>query len=370
MLASPAHVGNPIIRDAVALLPGIPYEGSVIALLILGFGLKMGLVPLHVWMPLAHPVAPFPASAVLSGIIVKAGLIGLIRFLPFQSAVSEWGTTLLVIGLFTALYGVAIGLTQQKLKTILAYSTVSQMGVIAAILGCGLAQGNESVSGLAAFYALHHMLVKGSLFLGLGIYTGLSPENRNVLFWPMAILALSLAGLPLTSGAAAKFATKDVFATASVAWLATLATVGSGLLMMHFLLLLRRATPAKASPAIPVPVQAALAVMALSTLFIPAAILPLMSTYKLSDVMSWNGLIAASWPLALAALLAVMLRHAPQPRIPEGDVIVLFQKSVSSFRSIARAIEWSDERLKSWPMACLVLLGIAIALGLAALWPL
>jgi hypothetical protein len=86
--------------------------------------------------------------------------------------------------------------------------------------------------------------------------------------------------------------------------------------------------------------------------------------------MSWNGLIAASWPLALAALLAVMLRHAPQPRIPEGDVIVLFQKSVSSFRSIARAIEWSDERLKSWPMACLVLLGIAIALGLAALWPL
>lgn len=370
MLAGPAQVGNPLIRDAVALLPGSPYEGAIIALLILGFGLKMGLVPLHIWMPLAHPVAPFTASAALSGVIVKAGVIGLIRFLPVQSAVAEWGTTLLAIGLLTALYGVAIGLTQQKLKTILAYSTVSQMGVIAAILGGGLAQGNVSVSALAAFYALHHMLVKGALFLGLGIYTGMSPANRQFLFWPMAILALSLAGLPFTSGAAAKFATKDVFATAGVAWLATVSTVGSGLLMIHFLLLLRRETSAGTSPALPIHVQAAWAVMVLSTLLVPAAILPLMTNYTLSDVLSWNGLLAAAWPVALAALLAMMLRHAPLPRIPEGDIIVVFQKSVPAFLSIGRVIEWSDDRLKSWPMACFVLLGIAVALGSATLWPL
>jgi formate hydrogenlyase subunit 3/multisubunit Na+/H+ antiporter MnhD subunit len=70
------------IADVVAALPGAPSRGLMVALLVAGFGLKAGLVPLHVWLPLAHPVAPMPASAVLSGAIIKAGVIGLVRFLP------------------------------------------------------------------------------------------------------------------------------------------------------------------------------------------------------------------------------------------------------------------------------------------------
>ena len=111
--------------------------------LILGFGLKMGLVPLHVWMPLAHPVAPIPASAVLSGIIVKAGVIGLIRFLPLEVPSPDWGMALVGLGLLTAFYGVLVGLTQPHAKTILAYSTVSQMGVVAAVLGAGMTTGRR-----------------------------------------------------------------------------------------------------------------------------------------------------------------------------------------------------------------------------------
>ena len=79
------------IREVAAVLPASPWRDLTLALLIAGFGLKMGLVPLHVWLPLAHPAAPMPASAVLSGVIVKAGVIGLIRFLPVEAALPDWG---------------------------------------------------------------------------------------------------------------------------------------------------------------------------------------------------------------------------------------------------------------------------------------
>ena len=83
-------------------------------------------------MPLAYTAAPIPAAAVLSGAAVKAGVIGLIRFLPFGAALPGWGEALAWAGFVSAFYGVAIGLTQQDPKTVLAYSSISQMGVIAA----------------------------------------------------------------------------------------------------------------------------------------------------------------------------------------------------------------------------------------------
>ena len=73
-----------LIRDAVAALPASPWRDPTLALLIVGFGLKIGLVPLHVWMPLAYSAAPIPAAAVLSGAAVKAGVIGLVRFMPTE----------------------------------------------------------------------------------------------------------------------------------------------------------------------------------------------------------------------------------------------------------------------------------------------
>jgi formate hydrogenlyase subunit 3/multisubunit Na+/H+ antiporter MnhD subunit len=144
------------IRDVVAALPAAPARAWIVTLLILGFGLKAGLVPLHVWLPLAHPAAPMPASAVLSGAIVKAGIIGLIRFLPFGESLPGWGEVLAAMGLFTAFYGVAIGITQANPKTVLAYSSVSQMGVTVAVLGLALAAGEAGWTRLAAFYAVHH----------------------------------------------------------------------------------------------------------------------------------------------------------------------------------------------------------------------
>jgi formate hydrogenlyase subunit 3/multisubunit Na+/H+ antiporter MnhD subunit len=141
--------GSLLIRDSVAALPTSPWRGAAMTLLILGFGLKIGLVPGHVWMPLAYTAAPIPAAAVLSGAAVKAGIIGFIRFLPFGAAVPRWGEALAAAGLFSAFYGVLIGITHANPKTVLAYSSVSQMGLLAAAIGMGLAAGDaESALGI------------------------------------------------------------------------------------------------------------------------------------------------------------------------------------------------------------------------------
>ncbi|MDP3317738.1 MAG: proton-conducting transporter membrane subunit, partial [Bosea sp. (in: a-proteobacteria)] len=125
MLAAGLPDPNPLIADAVAALPGSPMRDGIVALLMLGFALKMGLIPLHVWLPLAHPAAPMPASAVLSGVLVKAGVIGLVRFLPFEAPLPTWGAILAIAGILTAYGGAALGVAQRRPKTILAYSTVS-----------------------------------------------------------------------------------------------------------------------------------------------------------------------------------------------------------------------------------------------------
>ena len=110
-------------------------------------------MPLHVWMPLTYSAAPIPAAAVLSGAAVKAGVIGLIRFLPFDTALPGWGEALAAVGLFSAFYGVAIGITQPNPKTVLAYSSVSQMGLLAACSAWGLPAGDDERALAAAFYA-------------------------------------------------------------------------------------------------------------------------------------------------------------------------------------------------------------------------
>jgi formate hydrogenlyase subunit 3/multisubunit Na+/H+ antiporter MnhD subunit len=370
MLVTATPGGNPPIRDAVAMLPGSPLAGPAVMLLILGFGLKMGLVPLHVWMPLAHPVAPIPASAVLSGIIVKAGVIGLIRFLPLDVASPDWGTALIVLGLLTAFYGVIVGVTQPHAKTVLAYSTVSQMGLVAAVLGAGLATGAPRTADLAAFYALHHLLVKGALFLGVGIVAATGTRHLGRVLVPMALLALSLAGLPFTSGALAKFATKPLFGDGLPALLATLSAAGSALLMMHFLGRLRPLANENAGASPRAGLVVAWAIVAAATLILPWALFPLVTDHALADAVSAKALWAASWPIAMGGLLALVLKRLDghMPRIPEGDVVVLMEKLEPAVARMGRALEQTDLELRRWPVASLVLLSLAIAFGATLLF--
>jgi formate hydrogenlyase subunit 3/multisubunit Na+/H+ antiporter MnhD subunit len=365
MLVTATPGGNPLIRDAVVMLPGSPLASPAVVLLILGFGLKMGLIPLHVWMPLAHPVAPIPASAVLSGIIVKAGVIGLIRFLPLEVPSPDWGTTLVVLGLLTAFYGVFVGVTQQRAKTVLAYSTVSQMGVVAAVLGAGLATGAPGTAALAAFYALHHLLVKGALFLGVGIVGATGTRHLWRVLVPMALLALSLAGLPLTSGALAKFATKPLFGEGLTALFATLSAAGSALLMMHFLGRLRPLAHESPGATPPAGLVLAWATVAAASFIVPWVLFLDVTSYALIETLGAKALWAAAWPIAVGFLLALLLRRfdAGIPRISEGDVIVLLEMLQPAVARLGGALERTDEMLRRWPVAGLVLLTLVIAFG-------
>ncbi|HEX6024072.1 MAG TPA: proton-conducting transporter membrane subunit [Solirubrobacter sp.] len=163
----------------IAML-GLAAPGSVSATVmavaaLIGFGTKAGLVPLHSWLPRAHPVAPAPFSALMSGLMVKVALYGLIRveFEWLGVAPSQWlGFALLAVGLLSALGGVLWALMQQDLKRLLAYSTIENVGIVVTALGASILLADPSWAAFAFAAALlhiaNHALFKVLLFLGAG----------------------------------------------------------------------------------------------------------------------------------------------------------------------------------------------------------
>ncbi|ESS67397.1 hydrogenase-4 component B [Methyloglobulus morosus KoM1] len=148
------------------------------ALALLGFGMKAGVVPIHVWLPEAHPVAPSHISALMSGVMLKVALYGLIRFCyDLIGAVQwQWGVVLLIVGTISALGGVLYAMMQTNLKRLLAYSSVENIGIIFMVLGLSMifmANGHPQLAALgllaALFHAFNHALFKNLLFLGAGI---------------------------------------------------------------------------------------------------------------------------------------------------------------------------------------------------------
>lgn len=365
LLASAIPSDSLAIRDAVAALPTSPWRDPALALLIAGFGLKMGLVPLHVWLPIAHPAAPMPASAVLSGAIIKAGVIGLIRFLPFDVPLPDWGVALTAIGLFTAFYSVAIGITQPNPKTVLAYSSVSQMGVVATVLGMGLAAGQSSAVMAATFYSAHHLLAKGALFLAVGVVAATGSRRLWWVLTPAAILALGVGGLPLTGGALAKLAIKPVLGDGLVELLATLSAIGTTLLMLHFLHRLAVSASPDGSAAAPVGLALPWMLMFIATLVVPWMLYSVARMGTGYDALQPGILWAALWPILIGAGLALGLwrwgRYLPQ--VPEGDIVVVGQPAMRVIVRWGDALERVEGVLRQWPVAGLSLLTLILVLG-------
>jgi formate hydrogenlyase subunit 3/multisubunit Na+/H+ antiporter MnhD subunit len=241
--------GTTSLAEMPAALAAAPRRDLLLWLLIPGLGIKMGLFPLHFWLPLAHPAAPLPASAVLSGAMIKAGLLGLLRLLPLgQVTLPGWATMLIVCGLLMAIAGAVAGLCQTEVKAVLAYSSISQMGLPLVALGLGLVLPGQGPALTAAlgFYAVHHGLAKGALFLGLGLTGQKGAPSGWLLLGGRLLPALALAGAPLTSGSLAKSAfTSFIMATpigngALLGALLALATFSTILLMARFLYLINR----------------------------------------------------------------------------------------------------------------------------------
>lgn len=186
-------------------------NGAGMALLLwLGFGVKAGVIGLHVWLPLAHPVAPAPASAVLSGAMIKAGLLGWISVLPLgveglSPGLTLLGNAMLIAGLSAAFGAALYGVWQRHPKAVLAYSSISQMGMLTAMVAMGLAAPAVwplLLPGLILF-AAHHALAKGALFMGTSI-------SEHLPRWPLALvwLLLALPGLSLTGAFGAGLVSK------------------------------------------------------------------------------------------------------------------------------------------------------------------
>jgi len=189
-----------LTRAGLSALKDSPYFVLIFWSFIIGFGVKAGMFPVHVWLPDAHPVAPSPASALLSGVMIKAGAYGIIRvvyavFGPAVLANLSITRILLALGVFTMILGSACAIRQVEIKRLLAYSSIAQMGYI--IVGAS----TLSYWGLtgAVLHIFNHALMKGTLFLCAGAFiykTGLRKieDLRGIGFrMPLTTLCFTLA---------------------------------------------------------------------------------------------------------------------------------------------------------------------------------
>lgn len=346
--------GGALLVDAPSAIAASDRSTLISVLLLIGFGVKAGLAPLHLWLPLAHPAAPPAASAVLSGVMVKVGVVGWLRFLPAGDS-GDTARLLLFLALAGAFLAIGVGLVQDDPKVILAYSTISQLGFISAVLAAGLLVPETSVvtTGAVVLYAVHHGLAKGALFLGVPVVRrhGRGPTGVVVLLG-MAGAGLALAGAPWTSGAFAKYEAKYAVADLpALAVLLPLVATGSTLLLLRLARVMWRGERATES--------ADGLFGAWLLLCLLGAGLPwwIGTTWLGLAPPGWDTatLWDATWPMLLALVLTVPLRWLVDrvPAVPPGDIMVPLEAASAVLRSsggaaVARAHAGMMQVARAW----------------------
>ncbi len=207
--------------DAMRAAPLTPFWASAAFLLALfGFGAKAGVLPMHVWLPEAHPAAPSPVSALMSGVMLKTAIYGILRvsFDLLDTQLWWWGVLALGLGLLTAVFGVMFAAVQGDMKRLLAYSSIENIGLL--LVGIGLTlifhvYGKEPLAALALvatlYHSLNHAMFKSLLFVGTGSILHATGE-RNMgrlgglihhMPWASVLMlvgVLAIAGLPPLNG--------------------------------------------------------------------------------------------------------------------------------------------------------------------------
>ena len=216
------ETGTLSYADLKAAVDACPDRGMILAAgicVLLGFGAKAGMFPLHVWLPKAHPVAPSPASALLSGILTKVGIYGILM-ITLHALVEDYvfGSIILIAGMITMLLGAVLGVFSVNLKRTLACSSMSQIGFI--LTGVGMlillsAAGSEEGYAIALpgllLHMVNHSIIKLTLFMCAGVVVmNLHKLNldeirgwgrkKNKLKIAFALGALGISGVPLMNG--------------------------------------------------------------------------------------------------------------------------------------------------------------------------
>ena len=208
-----------------------PHRDLLFVLFFAGFAVKAGIIPLHVWLPEAHPAAPSSISALMSAVIIKTGIYGIVRVCAFGLGTPRlsWGVLVVVLGGLSAALGVLYALMQHDLKRLLAYHSIENIGIILLGLGAGmvaLAAGHGEIAaiGVAAslYHVLNHAVFKGLLFLGAGGVV-MSTGTRQIehfggllrrMPWTAACFlvgAMAISGLPPLNGFASEWLTFQAF---------------------------------------------------------------------------------------------------------------------------------------------------------------
>ena len=320
-------------QDIAAAISTSPDAGLIVFCLFSGFWVKAGLPLLHFWLPLAHPVAPTPASAVLSGAMIKAGLFAWISLLPLgYMQEPTWGFMLIIIGLLAAFGAGLIGVMQASPKAVLAYSSISQMGIMTLALGSLfiLPDLTALLLPVLAFYALHHALTKGALFLSVSFKDAYQGIPVFLLGLGMLLPALSLAGL-FGSGAHAKLLLKaQLYQDGLPGWLITSLTFSAfatTALMLRFLWLLWQQRSHQPEP-VDRHMQLGFAATVLASALAPqllAGTLQITPLYQ--QPADYIGLL---WVPAITLAAGWLIsRKGPAWQLPQGDLVVLLECGVA-----------------------------------------
>jgi hydrogenase-4 component B len=340
------------------------WAAAAFLLAFFGFGAKAGVVPLHVWLPEAHPVAPSNVSALMSGVMLKTAIYGIVRVVFDLIGVFPWwwGAIVLVFGLLSAVYGILAALMQQDLKKLLAYSSVKNIGIILVGIGLSMIFASFSLSLLAAlaliaglYHVLNHAMFKGLLFMGAGSVLHATHERNmermggliKALPWTAVLFlvgCLSISALPPFNG-----------------------FVSEWLIYQAFLL-----SPSLKTPILNLLIPLGAALLALSSALAAAAFVKAFGVTFLGHrrVHQHAPVHEAGWAMRsgmlLAALLCLVLGVLPTVVIGWMDPVT-DQLVGDTISSSASGLGWlwltpvSHERASySAPLACLIILAVVV----------
>lgn len=365
------HGGD--FRSLGQVLVNHPQRHLVVALVYLTFAIKVGNVPLHIWLPPAYGTGHPLAVLVFGGVITNLGVFGWMRFLGLGHWSSGiWSNWFLTVGLISTGYCALLGACQHRPRSILGYSSASQMGLATLVIGLGLGRPDQWywLQWVVVIFSLHHGLIKtGLIVASLRGWHG--PWQ-----WLLLILgALALAGLPPTSGWLAKHLLKVSTLTASPPWkpwlgtLLALSSFTTGLMMVQFL---RRLPGTTRQPA---GLWIGLLLASFSVWLVALRLLPEATTATLSAKTLGEALPPL---LATATLVAVGMVLGLGLHLPEGDLLYILSRirlpgwrraPIHTATTTAPAPIWrwlglTERRLRRTQIAGILLLGLLATLVL------
>jgi len=390
-----ALVGEMLILAGFLIGSTAPEARSLTAaLLVAGFGAKLGLPAFHIALPVAYRAAPYVGGALLSSVLVNAAIFGVLRFLPPDGGGpgASGAMALIILGLLMAFGGAMLGIVQRDARALLGYSTASQMGIaLSAIgIGAGHAGGIAATAPAVALFAAHHGLVKAALFLGLGAL----PLRQDWRLGFLLVLSLSLAAAPLTGGALAKLWVESAADhlpahwAGAVHWLLPLTSTATALLMVRFLGLVMRLPATRMEPGGRV---ADLLGLGLAAVVLPWAAFTLAGGNQQLTVLTPAHLWLGVWPLLLALLIALPsrlgMKAAAPPPPPASPGLPVAELARRPALGSARRHQWAtgvtasadllsmallhmivtEGKMRSFPRFGVLFLGLAAACGAALL---